>query len=185
MTRHHTSLERDRGQAMVEFAMVVGLFLLIVGAIIQLGIILWSHNAVTEIARDTARWAVTQSASPCNTAPHRAEVAAKADEIAQGAALVGYTPGSWSSAPSITVMGYEGVGVDWTVPTGYFPTDCPPSDSGIAVFVTVRVSHEVPIFIPGLPLLGGVVAQPAEPNCGTSGFCVSSTTELRMEPKSP
>ena len=155
--------------------MIAGLFMFVIGAIIQFGIILWSQNAVTEIARDTARWAVTQSTTPCDAG--RAQVASTADSLAQQASLVGYSAATWTSAPPIGAMGDEGVGVDWTVPLGYFNTDCPPSDNGLDVFVTVRISHAVPVFIPGL----GIVA----PTCGGSGFCVSSTTQLRMEPKSP
>jgi hypothetical protein len=164
--------------------MVVGLFLLVIGGIVQFGIILWSQNAVTEISRDTARWAVTQSSSPCNTAANRALVASTADTLAERASLIGHSAGSWVSAPPITSTPTDGVEVDWTVPTDYFETDCPPSDGGIAVFVTVRVSHPVPIFIPGVELIGGVFANVVDPTCADS-FCVISTTELRMEPKSP
>jgi hypothetical protein len=43
--------------------------------------------------------------------------------------------------------------------------------------VRIRVNHVIPIFVPGLRLL--------LPPCpgGSAGFCYSSTTELRMEPK--
>jgi Flp pilus assembly protein TadG len=174
--RLHGPRGHERGQALVEFAMIAGLFLFVIGAIIQFGIILWSQNAVTEIARDTARWAVTESGSPCDSPARRGDVAAAADELAQRARLVGYGAGAWTSAVPLISMADEGVGVDWTVPTG-FASDCPPSDNGLAVFVTVRVSHAVPIFIPGLQLVA--------PTCGSAGFCVSSSTELRMEPKSP
>ena len=162
---------------MVEFALVAGLFLFVIGGVIQFGIILWSQNAVTEIARDTARWAVTQSSSPCDTAANRGLVATTADELAERAALVGHSAGTWATATPIGSMPSDGVGVDWTVPTGYFATDCPPSDNGIASFVRVRINHSVPIFIPGLQIVA--------PTCGGSGFCVSSISELRMEPKSP
>jgi hypothetical protein len=173
-----------RGQALVEFALVVGLFLLIIGAIVQFGLILWSQNAVTNVARDTARWAVTQSSSPCDMGANRVLVAGTADTLAQRASLIGHSAGSWGTAPSIDSMSGDGVGVDWTVPDGYLPKDCPPSDNGISVFVTVRVSHPVPIFIPGVALLGGINATIVDPTCADS-FCVTSTTELRMEPKHP
>lgn len=161
---------------MVEFALSIGLFMLVVGGIIQFGVVLWSQNAVSSIARDTARWAVTQSTNPCESAAHRANVAATADELADRAHLIGYPAGLWASAPSIASMSDEGVGVDWDIPTG-LAADCPPSHNDKAVFVKVRVSHAVPIFFPGLQFLA--------PPCGVPGFCVSSTTELRMEPKAP
>jgi hypothetical protein len=166
-----------RGQAMVELALSLGVFMLIIGGIIQFGVILWSQNAVTEVARETARWAVTQSTTPCDSATHRGNVAGAADELARRASLVGYTPALWSSAPSISAMSDEGVGVDWEVPTGLTAADCPPSHNDKEVFVRVRISHAVPIFMPGLQFIA--------PPCSVPGFCVSSTTELRMEPKAP
>lgn len=161
---------------MVEFALSIGLFMLVVGGIIQFGVVLWSQNAVGSIARDTARWAVTQPAHPCETAGHRADLAATAGKLAEQARLLGYTAGLWTSAPSITAMSDEGVGVDWDIPTG-LSADCPPSHNDKEIFVKVRVSHGVPIFFPGLQFIA--------PPCGVPGFCVSSTTELRMEPKAP
>lgn len=167
------------GQALVEFALVVGLFMLVVGGIVQFGIVLWSQNAITEIARDTARWAVTQPTSPCDSAAARAAVAATANDLAQRASLVSYLPNMWPSAPSIPSLGPEGVAVDWPNPdvTRWYDSDCPPADNSLAWDVRVRVNHVVPIFIPLLEFIA--------PPCGSPGFCLSSTTELRMEPKTP
>ncbi len=180
-TKRSLTRRRDprRGQALVEFALVFGLFMLVVGGLVQFGIILWSQNAITQVARDTARWAVTQSASPCDSAPSRTAVAAAANQLARGASLVSYSNGMWSSAPTIVSLGSEGVGVDWqeeAVPSP-FPTDCPPSDNATVWTVRIRVNHVVPIFIPGLQFIA--------PACGSPGFCLTSTTELRMEPKRP
>jgi hypothetical protein len=177
MLRGAPSRPTRRGQAVVEFALTIGLFLLVVGGIVQFGVIMWSQNAVTEIARDTARWAVTQSANPCDTASHRGNVAGVANQLAREARLLGYAAGMWTSAPSIGAMGDEGIGVDWHVPSGFTSFDCPPSHNDKSVFVEVRVSHAVPIFLPGLQFIA--------PACGAPGFCVASSTELRMEPKAP
>ena len=169
-----------RGQALVEFALVAGLFVLVIGGIMQFGVILWSQNAVNQIARDTARWAVTQSATPCDSSTNRAAVATTANQLAADASLVSYSAGMWGPAPAISALGNEGVGVDWPIPPpppALFPGDCPPSDNATAWTVRVRVNHVVPVFIPGLQLIA--------PGCGSSGFCISSSTELRMEPKDP
>lgn len=166
-----------RGQAMVEFGLVVGVFMLLVGGVVQFGIILWSQNAITDISRDTARWAVTQSASPCDSSSSRAAVASTANQLARRAVLVNYSLGMWSSAVPISSLGDEGVGVDWQGDS-IFPSDCPPSDASHIWTVRVRVNHVVPIFFPGL---GIIIA----PSCGSGGYCLSTTTELRMEPKKP
>lgn len=165
---------------MVEFALIAGLFMLVVGGVIQFATILWSQNTVTQIARDTARWAVTQSTSPCDSAASRAAVAATADRLARQWMLVDYPAGSWSSAGPIDSVGPRGVGVDWPIPpsaTQIYETDCPPSDNALEWFVQVSVNHTVPIFVPGLQFIA--------PSCGGPGFCISSTAELRMEPKAP
>jgi Flp pilus assembly protein TadG len=175
--RHPGRQGARRGQAMVEFALVVGLFMLIVGGIVQLGIIVWTQNGVTQVARDTARWAVTQSTSPCDSGTSRANLAAAANDLAAGASMVSYSSGMWGPATTIASLGPEGVGVDWQSPDSSFPTDCPPSDNSTVWTVRVRVNHVVPIFIPGLQFFA--------PPCGASGFCLTSTTELRMEPKKP
>jgi len=166
-----------RGQALVEFALVIGLFMLVVGGILQFGIILWSQNAITQISRDTARWAVTQSASPCDSAATRTAMGATADQLARSASLVSYSAGTWSSASTIASVGSEGVGADWQSVDSSFPTDCPPSDNATVWTVRVRVNHVVPIFLPGLQFIA--------PPCASPGFCLTSTTELRMEPKRP
>lgn len=162
---------------MVEFGLVIGLFMLVIGGLIQFGTILWTQNAITQVARDTARFAVTQSTSPCDSVASRTAVAAAADQLARGVSLVNYPAGTWSAAGTIGSVGPEGVGVDWQSDDSTFAVDCPPSDNTTEWTVRIRVNHVVPIFIPGLQFIA--------PACGTSGFCLTSTSELRMEPKRP
>jgi hypothetical protein len=174
----------EHGQALSEFAIVFVVFFLVIAAVIQFGLILWSTNTVTQVARDTARWAVTQSTPPCNSTGNLAALAGKAGEIAQEWRLLGYQAGLWPTATDgIDTVPSEGVGADWPIPppppgvTTLFPTDCPPADATTPWFVRVRVNHVVPIFFPGLQLL--------LPSCSSGGYCISSTSQIRMEPKAP
>lgn len=177
---------KSKGQALVEFALVIGLFMLVIGGLVQFGLILWSQNTITQVARDTARYAVALS-DPCNTAAIRTNaVAVAADKLAREASLMSYSPGLWSTAPKISALGPEGVGVDWfedgveadsQLPGGPFSIDCPPADNATVWTIRVRVNHVVPIILPGLQLIA--------PPCAASGFCVATETELRMEPKKP
>jgi TadE-like protein len=185
--------EIRRGQALTEFALAFVAFFLVIGGIIQFGMILWSLNTVTQVAKDTARWAATESTSPCDTAGNRTSVAATAGRMALQLSLLGYPSGTWTTASPFDAVGAEGVGADWLtwddgteawlVPqlplyTGLlFPSDCPPADSQTRWVVRVRVNHVVPIFFPGLQLLA--------PPCPLQGFCIGSTAQLQMEPKSP
>jgi Flp pilus assembly protein TadG len=166
-----------RGQALVEFGLVIGLFMFVIGGLVQFGIILWTQNTITQVARDTARWAVTQSTNPCDSPASRTAVAGAANQLALGASMVDYSPGMWSSASNIDALGSEGVGVDWQSDDSTFAEDCPPSDNATVWTVRIKVNHVVPIFIPGLEFIA--------PACGSPGFCLTSTTELRMEPKRP
>lgn len=166
-----------RGQALVEFGLVIGLFMLVIGGIVQFGIIMWSQNTITEVARDTARYAVALSDSPCDAATTRAKVATAANQLAREASLISYGNGQWSSAPSVTALGTEGIGVDWQSPDSSFSTDCPPSDNLTVWTVRIQINHVIPIFLPGLQIIA--------PPCGANGFCLTTETELRMEPKKP
>ena len=173
---------------MVEFALVAGLFFVVLGGVVQFATILWSQNTVTQIARDTARWAATQSISPCDSTTMRTQVGQRADALAARWQLAGHAAGSWASAVAIGSMGFDGVGVDWPTPDRpsdipvaewptLFPTDCPPSDNRIPWAIRVRVNHPVPIFMPGLQFIA--------PPCAANSYCVTSVAESRIEPRTP
>ena len=54
---------RGRGQALVEFALVFPLLMLLVFALIDLGRVVYTHNAIAEAAREGARWGSVQARS--------------------------------------------------------------------------------------------------------------------------
>jgi hypothetical protein len=177
--RPPSAIHRRSGQGLTEFALVIGLFVFFVGALIQLALVLWAVNTVTQVARDTARWAATQSTAPCESTPNRTAVAGRADAIARQLNLFAYRSGTWTTTSTVDATPEEGVGADWPIPasgTILFASDCPPSDNQTAWFVRIRIRHPVPIFLPGLQFV--------LPPCG-SGYCINSTAEVRMEPKAP
>lgn len=171
------------GQALAEFAISFGIFMLVVGGIIQLGLLVWTANSLHQVARDTARWAATQPTAPCDSAANRTAIAGKAEALARQWGLMGHQNGTWTNATVFSSMTSNSVGVEWSGPTNFL-TDCPPSDNRTAWFVRVRINHSVPIFIPGVQTILGFVGV-LNPTCGGSGFCISTTTEQRMEPKAP
>ena len=152
-TRLRTSARpSSRGQSLAEFAIVFPVLMLLIGGIIQFGIILWGQNTLTQIARDTGRWAATQ-----RTCTNAAPIVAKANAIAQQSQLIGYAAGSWTSSNVV---------VSWqTTPT----TDpCPPTSNQQTSFVTITISHTVPVFFPFIPGNGNL----------------STSTQFRVEPVS-
>lgn len=147
--RHHA------GQALAEFAIVVPVLALLIGGIIQFGTIFWSQQTLTQVVRDTGRWAATQTSCDDVNA-----VAATANAIAGNSTLFGY--GSvWSATASDTSSSNEVI-VSWDSPTG----TCPPEDNQDVIFVSVQIDHQIPLFFPFVPGDGKL----------------SSSAEFRMEP---
>ena len=179
---------RRRGQSLVEFALVLPVLLLLLGGAVQYGVIFAGKSTLIQVARDTARWAATQVVTPCSDAATATdpEPLTIADRTASGSALIDFVPGMWDAnfvayadnAPlPATPPHSEGVEVVWSFDTG---GACPPSGNAIAAFVTVRISHTVPAFLPGLGMVPGAV-------CNGSGchLGLSATSTFRMEPPPP
>jgi hypothetical protein len=120
------------GQALAEFALILPVFMLILGAVIQFGILFWGQNTLNQIVRDAGRYAATV---PDCSAAAKADIVAKTQEIAAQANLAG-------TVGAITV----------TLPeTGSDPT-CPPASNAEVVWLSISVHADVPVFF---PLVGG------------------------------
>ena len=120
---------RLRGQALAEFALVIPLLAFVIAGIIQFGLIFWSQQTLTQVARDAGRWAATQA---CD-----ANVVSQANEVAKQSTLFGYTAGSWN-ASNISVAYSD-------------PANCPPEDNSEVVWVEITLNHQIPIFFPWVP----------------------------------
>jgi hypothetical protein len=167
------------GQSLAEFAIVFPVLFLIVAGIIQFGLVFWAQNALTQVVRDTGRWAATQQARPCDSGG--AALVAKANEIALTSSLFAYSAGTWSGAPvafDVSPAPREGIEASWplsTDPPGAFVnTDCPPDTNQIAWFVNIRAHHEIPLL---LPIIGAFI-----PSCDPDSCSLSSSVQFRMEP---
>ena len=172
------------GQSVAEFALVLPVLVAILGGIIQFGVIFWAQNTLTQVVRDTGRWAATQKCSTTN--PPGVGVLAEAKLVAGNASLIGYTADQWTTATNFTTATYgtdgdtamdtfsgEGVAVAWVAdnPNG---ESCPPSDNQAVYHVTIKINHAVPVFFPGMQYLPGI---------GSNGkIMLSSTAQFRMEP---
>jgi hypothetical protein len=127
--------KRPRGQSLAEFALVFPILMLIIGGIIQFGLIFWGLNTLTQVVRDTGRWAATQI--DCTT---DAPVIAKANAIAAQSSLIGFTAGEFNGANTI---------VEWRSEPP--PGPCPPTDNSEEAWVKITITHTVPIFFPFVP----------------------------------
>lgn len=146
---------RSRGQALAEFAIIFPVMFLIIAAIIQYGLIFWSQNTLTQVARDTGRWAATQQ--ECSTTAATNGVVATANQLASTGSLLGYrTTSPWTSPTNVVVT--------WTSASG----TCPPSGNQQVSFVHITLMHQVPMFFPFLPVSNNL----------------TTSAEFRMEPVS-
>lgn len=124
------TLGKNHGQALAEFALVVPVLFLVIAGIIQFGLIFWSQQTLTQVARDTGRWAATQDCS--------ADVVAAANDVAKLSTLFGYS--SW-----------DGANVKASYSKDSDSHSCPPKDNTEGVWVSVTIDHQIPIFFPLVP----------------------------------
>lgn len=147
----------SRGQALAEFALVIPIFFLVMAAIMQFGLIFWSQQTLTQIARDTGRWAATQTYCDQNTAV----ITQTANSIASNSTLFGYSSGLWANGGATST---NKVAVSWPRDSG---EPCPPASNQDVAWVQVQIDHQIPVFFPWVPGDG----------------MLSTTAEFRMEPE--
>jgi hypothetical protein len=184
-----TARRRTHGQSLVEFALVVPILLLMIGGVIQLGVIFVAKSTLVQVARDTGRWASTQVIAPCDAAatdPTTPQPVTQADATAVNSGLLNYQGGLWTTANFMaypdntplpaTLPFPEGVEAVWSYASG----TCPTANNTDVAYVTVRLSHELPLFLPGMFLIPGST-------CDANGcrLTTSETAMFRMEPPPP
>jgi hypothetical protein len=174
-----------RGQSLVELALVLPILLVLTTGIVQVGTVIATKHTLTQIGRDVGRWAATQPADPCDDIVNDNQPWTRADQIALESGLMGYSSGTWSGASfthhpdEATLRSTQptgpGVEVAWQAVSG----TCPPEDSTMAAFVTIRLAHEAPVLLPGLDLV--LAHLPPLGNNGT--LLITTTAQFRMEPE--
>jgi Flp pilus assembly protein TadG len=181
--RARSSPRRSTGQSLVEFAIVFPVVIAIIGAIVQFGIIFWSMNTLTQVVRDTGRWAATQQTTPCSDGAGL--LGAQADIIAGNSSLFGYTSGQFATPTTLDTDAAanafttpNAMAVAWVHDPLETPFQCPPGSNVEVWHVTIKMNQTVAIFFPGMQYLPGLGT------CDSSGCHVmlSSTAQFRMEP---
>ncbi|MGZ6299025.1 MAG: TadE/TadG family type IV pilus assembly protein, partial [Candidatus Limnocylindria bacterium] len=54
------TVRAKRGQSLVEFALILPILLMLVGGIIQYGVVFATKHSLIQVGRDAGRWAATQ-----------------------------------------------------------------------------------------------------------------------------
>jgi Flp pilus assembly protein TadG len=200
--RHHVQVgapvgrHQPRGQSLAEFALVMPVVVAILGGIVQFGIIFWTQNTLTQVARDTGRWEATQTTTACNASSAVTALGAQAEIIAGNSSLFGYHSGEFVSptvyatavdpvvgtADDASVKAFStpnAMAIAWVHDTATSDTQvCPPSNNLAVWHVTIKMNQTVPIFFPGMQYLPGLGT------CDSAGchITLSSTAQFRMEP---
>src|SRR3954453_15162544 len=83
--RHSRRRQHTLGQSLAEFALVAPLAFAVLAGIIQFGSVFWAQNTLTQVVRDTGRWAATQK-NCADPVP----VVDQSNLIARSSSLLGY-----------------------------------------------------------------------------------------------
>jgi Flp pilus assembly protein TadG len=135
MTMLSQHRRRRRGQSLVEFAIVFPVFMLVVGGIIQFGIIFWGQNTLNQIVRDAGRYAVTER--DCSSTS-QTDVLAKIDAITSTSSFAGTITGKTLVMPTTTAPDPAS-------------DPCPALSNAKQVWLRITVTGRVPVFFPAIP----------------------------------
>jgi len=158
---------RPRGQSLVEFALVLPLFLVLIMGVVDLGLGVFAYNSITNAAREGARLAIVNQDA--------ASVTARAESQARVA-----------RTPTVTVNYYRAA-ADGTPDTS---TTCP---IGAATYIAVGCLAVVTFqgdYQPITPLIGNIVfgggvTFTAETVLPVEYSCPNSTQTAAQCPKQP
>lgn len=133
--RRRRVLGSSRGQGLAEFAIVFPVLMIIIGGIIQFGIIFWGQNTLNQLVRDAGRYAVT--VSDCSSAS-QADIVAKIDAVAANTNFAGRITGRSVVLPTTTAP-------------DPVSDPCPATSNAKQVWLRITVQAQVPTFFPLLP----------------------------------
>ena len=107
--KFHKGDQGERGAALVEFTLGVTVFLTAIFAVLEFGVLLWTHNALTDASRRGARYAVTQCKPGDATCPNSATT----DERIKNVVVYGEPNPQTGTQPLIKGMTASNVKVEY------------------------------------------------------------------------
>jgi Flp pilus assembly protein TadG len=156
---------RSRGQSLAEFALVFPILMLILGGVIQFGIIFWGQNSLNQVVRDAGRYAVTQM--NCS-GPTQLDVTNQVATLTSSMGIAKLTSSTVRMPTNGEMVGGQAdpISDNNGVST---PNFCPATTNADHVWIRITVNAQVPIFFPFVPGSGAI----------------SSSALFRMEPVNP
>ena len=150
---------RERGQALVEFALALPVFLVLLVGIFDLGHVVWANDAMASAAREAARYAMVRGGSQSNAC----QVGPPADPGSVPAASDScpYPAPSRQGVKDAASQWLQGVGSDVTVSVCYGQVttcsndqDAPGATNARGTPVTVSIRARVSLGAPSLLGIG-------------------------------
>jgi TadE-like protein len=147
---------RDRGQTLVEFAIVIPIFLTLLMGVVDFGRVVWAQSSLASAAREAARFAIVHGGSgsnPCPVGPP-----ANTAQIPLPSASCPYPSPSRQAIRDVATNYAMAGGIGLTV-TVCYGAGCsgdndvvgpPPALNSRGTPVTVTVSSTVPLTVPSL-----------------------------------
>jgi len=159
--------DRPRGQALVEFALVLPIFLIMLMAVVDIGRAIWAQNSVAAAAREGARYAIVHGGSDTTACPVGPKNPDRVAQWPSASASCPYPSPSKQSIKDAVTAAAAAAGTNLTVTVCYGAgcsgdTDLTSNKRGEPV--TVAVSSRVNLISSSL--------------LGQSGFGISSTTTM-------
>ena len=162
MSARHAS----RGQALLEFALVLPLFLIMLMGIIDIGRAVWAQNSLAAAAREGARFAIVHGGSDSTQCPV-GPMTTRTDTVPVSASCP-YPSPSKQAIKDVVIANATAGGTGLTVTVCYGAGCSGDTDTVLdnvrGTPVTVAVSSRINLLTPAI--------------LGMSGFGVSSTTSM-------
>lgn len=151
-------LRRTEGSTLVEFAISASILLSMLFGIMELGLLFYAYNFVSEAAREATRWASVRGSTSCTNTPSLTDCNATKAEITAYVQGLGY-PGVASSNLSVTTTYLTATtsGGTTTWSTCSSGTCNAPQNA-----VNVQVSYPFPLGVPFIPITSITVASTSQ-----------------------
>ena len=152
-----TARQRGRGQALVEFAIIIPVFLLLLFALLDFGRVIYAQQTITQDAREGARAGLVAALdSPITTSSYQ-KIRDAALKMAPGVTLASSNITGLTGACSATVADSVSAG------TCLFPDGVACTNAANPPRVVVKISVTVPLLTPIISnLVGGSITPTAQ-----------------------
>jgi Flp pilus assembly protein TadG len=160
MRRNHRP---ERGQALVEFALIAPIFFLLLFGIIQLGLLFGAQNGLVDAVRDSTRRAATYRVNDLSLTGNTLGAICQVVRTEIDSRLAKQIPG-YRAANRTTTITYEW-GLNNDNPQTYF------------LIAHVNVVYRHPLYVP----LVNIVLDRFDGNSGDSQFTLEASEQMRIE----